>query len=202
MERVVMPVTDRISERQMRNTKSGILAIALLVMRRLILALVLVLTVVVAPVHSEDTSTTVPSQSQITETAADESTALRIFGFGDLLATFRDETDGRTFDVGQAEVDMEGELTDRLAMSLAIAYDEGSFGIGALTVDYSAWFADESRPPMLGIENVTVGGGQFDVPFGIDYHVYPSIDRKLVSSPLIVENTHDSWNDYGAYVLA
>jgi len=136
------------------------------------------------------------------EIAINESTTLEIVGFGDLLATFQDENDGRTFDIGQAEVDLESELTSRFVIALAIAYDEGSFAMGAFTADYKVWSASESTPSILGIDNVTVGGGQYDVPFGIDYHVYPSIDRKLVSSPLVVENTHDSWNDLGAYASA
>ena len=49
---------------------------------------------------------------------------------------------------------------------------------------------------------MAVGGGQYDVPFGIDWKVYPSIDRKLVSVPLVVENTHNGWNDLGGYLFA
>jgi hypothetical protein len=35
------------------------------------------------------------------------------------------------------------------------------------------------------------------VPFGLDWKVYPSVFRKLVSGPLVVERTHGFWNDYG-----
>jgi len=145
----------------------------------------------------QDTSSTEPQPAEI---AIGDSTTLEIVGFGDLLTTFQKENDGSTFDIGQAEVDLESEMTDRISVALAIAYDEGAFVIGAFIVDYTAWsLCDEATSSPLGINSVTVGGGQYDVPFGIDWHVYPSIDRKLVSSPLVVENTHDSWNDYGGY---
>ena len=169
--------------------------------RTLTTSLILVLALVTLT-NAQDTTSTVPSEPQPAEIAINESTTLQIVGFGDLLTTFQDERDGSTFDIGQAEVDLESELTDRFAIVLAIAYDEGSFAIGAFTADYNVWSASESTPLILGIENVTIGGGQYDVPFGIDYHVYPSIDRKLISSPLVVENTHDSWNDLGGYASA
>ncbi len=31
----------------------------------------------------------------------------------------------------------------------------------------------------------------------IDWNVYLSIDRNIVSGPIAVENIHDFWNDYG-----
>ena len=39
--------------------------------------------------------------------------------------------------------------------------------------------------------------GRFDVPFGLDWQVYPSIDRKLVTMPMSTELFLDSWNDLG-----
>ncbi len=41
-----------------------------------------------------------------------------------------------------------------------------------------------------------------DVPFGIDWEVLPSIDRPLVSTPLVVDATHDSSNDLGVQAYA
>lgn len=169
--------------------------------RKSITGLILILTLPTL-VNTQDTTSTVPSGPRPTEIAINGSTTLQIVGFGDLLATFQDENDGRTFDIGQAEVDLESELTNGFVIALAIAYDEGSFAIGSFTADYNVWSASESTLSILRINNVTIGGGQYDVPFGIDYHVYPSIDRKLVSSPLVVENTHDSWNDCGGYASA
>ena len=151
---------------------------------------------------AQDTTSTGQSAVKSTEILIGEKATLQISGFGDLLAIFQEENDGEMFNIGQVEVDLESELTDKFSMALAIAYDEGNFTIGAFTADYNIWSAGETTPLFLGIDDVTIGGGQFDVPFGIDYHVYPSIDRKLVSSPLVVESTHDSWTDYGGYATA
>ena len=153
-------------------------------------------------VNAQDATSTETTESRPAEIAINESTTLQIVGFGDILATFSEENDGRRFEIGQAEVDLESELTSRFSMALAIAYDEGSFTIGAFTADYEVWSASESSPSIMGVNNFSIGGGQYDVPFGIDYLVYPSIDRKLVSTPLVVENTHDSWNDIGGYAFA
>jgi len=151
---------------------------------------------------TKDTTFTETTSIKNSEITIGETTTLQIYGFGDLLANFQKENDGETFNIGQAEVDLESDLTDKFSMALAIAYDEGNFTIGAFTADYNIWSASETTPSLWGIENVTIGGGQFDVPFGIDYHVYPSIDHKLVSTPLVVESTHDSWNDLGGYATA
>jgi hypothetical protein len=146
---------------------------------------------------AQDIINTGQSAAKTVNKPTGDNSTLQISGFGDLLATFQDENRGETFNIGQAEIDLESELIDKFSMVLAIAYDEDSFTIGVFTVDYNIWQADEFSPFILGIENITIGGGRFDVPFGIDYHVYPSIDRKLVSSPLVVEYTHNSWNDVG-----
>ncbi len=140
---------------------------------------------------------------QSTKIAINNSTTVEMFGFADLLATFRNKSDGSTFDIGQAEIDLRSDFTDHFTMALAIAYGEGVFTIGAFTADYTAWsVSDEASSTPLGIKNISIGGGQYDVRFGIDWHVYASIDRKLVSTPLVVENTHNSWNDMGVYASA
>jgi len=148
----------------------------------------------------QDTTNTDSARFKPAEITIGESATLKILGFGDLTSTIQKENDGNTFGIGQAEVNLESDLTNNVSMALAIAYDESAFGIGAFTIDWIAWQqSEETSSSIVGISNLTIGGGQFDVPFGIDWHVYPSIDRKLVSTPLIVENTHDGWNDYGGY---
>lgn len=146
------------------------------------------------------TSSTNPQSTKI---AINNSTTVEIVGFADLLATFRNKSDGSTFDIGQAEIDLKSDFTDHFIMELAIAYDEGVFTIGAFTANYTAWsVSGETASTPFGIKNIAIGGGQYDVRFGIDWHVYASIDRKLVSTPLVVENTHNSWNDMGVYASA
>jgi len=75
-----------------------------------------------------------------------------------------------------------------------VAYNNetDNFELGAAELSLNL-HADENS----FITSVDFSAGQFDVPFGIDFLVYPSIDRKLVTPPLVVERTHDSWNDFG-----
>lgn len=134
------------------------------------------------------------------------STAVEISGFGDFYYEIQQEnTLGQNFEIGQVELDLETAIEDKIVISAAIAYDsrEETFGLGAFTVDFYLFGSEGGHfRPLSGIDHSGIMLGQFDVPFGIDWHVYPSIDRKLVSGPLVVENTHDFWNDYGvqAYI--
>ncbi len=143
------------------------------------------------------------AQAGSTPITIGDSMSLQITGFGDLVAKVAEENDGNTFGIGQVEIGLESDLTDAVSFALAIAYDDGAFGIGAFTIDWTAWEREEgASASFAGITNVTVGGGQFDVPFGIDWQVYPSIDRRLVSTPLVVGHTHNCWNDLGGYFSA
>ena len=112
---------------------------------------------------------------------------------------------GQDFQMGQVEVDIEANIAEKTVIGAAIAYDNETetFGLGAFTVDFHLFDSEGSHfNPVSGIDHSGVIVGQFDVPFGIDWHVYPSIDRKLVSAPIIIENTHDGWNDYGLQFYA
>ena len=46
--------------------------------------------------------------------------------------------------------------------------------------------------------DISVKAGQFDIPFGIDWRSYASVDRRMVTVPLMVDATHEGWNDLGA----
>ena len=131
----------------------------------------------------------------------DESLDLDISGFGDIyLVSYQDAGLGSDFSVGQMEVDLETTIAGKTVMAAAIAYDSETetFGLGAFTIDFHLWDSEAGHlQPINGIDHSGVLVGQFDIPFGIDWNVYPSVDRKLVSAPLAVENTHDGWNDYG-----
>ncbi|MFZ5433914.1 MAG: hypothetical protein ACOZB3_09090, partial [Calditrichota bacterium] len=81
--------------------------------------------------------------------------------------------------------------------ALGVAFDE-SFTIGVATMSYSLIrneSEDEDASPFFG--NWTATAGQFDVPFGLDYHKYASVDRLTVTQPLICEQSHGGWNDIG-----
>ncbi len=125
---------------------------------------------------------------------------IEITGFGDIYYIVQPADDGiDDFNFGQVELDVETSIQEKVFVSAAIALDPESrtFGLGAFTVDLHIFGNDGNHFRRGGLDHSGVILGLFDVPFGIDWQVYPSIDRKLVSSPLVVENTHDSWNDCG-----
>lgn len=123
-------------------------------------------------------------------------------GFFDIqYARTASDTVSDEFTYGQFEVDLSMSLTDRISAEAAIAWGDGSFELGAGFVDVHLWTTEEEHPPrgaFLSHSGLVVG--QFDVPFGIDYRVIPSPDRKLVSPPLVNQKTIDSWNDMGVQV--
>ena len=119
---------------------------------------------------------------------------LEITGFGDFLYVGSEEQ----FETGQVEVDLETTLDDRIGLSAAIAFGGESFELGAFTIDFHLFGSEGDHfRPATAVAHSGLIIGQFDVPFGLDWLVYPSIDRKLVSGPVVVENSHDFWNDYG-----
>jgi len=130
---------------------------------------------------------------------AETSNGIEISGFGDILFNISENNGtGNKFKLGQVELDIGAAAHENISIEVAIAYGEESFELGAFLVDFHV-FGTEGKHfrPAHGIKHSGIIAGQFDVPFGIDWKVYPSIDRKLISSPLAVNNTHDSWNDLG-----
>jgi hypothetical protein len=120
---------------------------------------------------------------------------LEISGFFDVIGTHQTATEDETeFGLGQAEVDIESQLSERASIAMAVAYnsDESTFELGCAELGLNVYANDETF-----VSSIDVIAGQFDVPFGIDYNVYPSIDRKLITAPLAVDHTHGGWNDFG-----
>ncbi len=130
-------------------------------------------------------------------------TALSITGFGDALYTAPRDSADVPFSIGQIELDISSALSERTRISAAVAYNgtDDTFGSGEFFVEFLLSGAGLGHfRPIRGIDHSGIIAGQFDVPFGIDWEVYASIDRKLVSVPLAVENTHHLWNDVGLQV--
>ena len=132
-------------------------------------------------------------------------TPLEITGFGDFSFASRGAGNEDNFSIGQAEIDFETAYREKVVVAAAVTNDQsaGTFGLGQLTLDFHL-FGDKSdhfrKACVIDYSGIMIG--QFDVPFGIDWQVYPSIDRKLVSGPLVVAGTHDFWNDYGVQLYA
>ncbi len=134
--------------------------------------------------------------------AQDDAPALDIWGFMDVqMAGDDDWAGGDRFLLGQAEIDAEAEIAPHTATAVALAYDPDAdaFGLGVALVEFRLWGRDDGHRFAHGwLQGSGLVVGQFDVPFGIDWMVYPSIDRKLLSGPLSVAGSHDGWNDVGA----
>ncbi|MBT3603839.1 MAG: hypothetical protein HOE48_19410 [Candidatus Latescibacteria bacterium] len=149
---------------------------------------------------------TVWAQNRAEEpTASDVVAPIGISGFGDFFIQANRQDVAQTYNVGQMEVDLETHIAEKVVIGAAVAYDGENFGLGAFTVDlHLLGSKGDHFHSNSGIMHSGIIVGQFDVPFGIDWHVYPSIDRKLVSAPLVIENTHNGWNDFGvqAYLEA
>lgn len=126
---------------------------------------------------------------------------ISISGFGDIqYASFGAKNASSVCDVGQLEIDIVTVLKNRITVSAAIAYNahDQIFGVGEFIIDFQIWGIDEDHFKHTDLfEAAGIAIGQFDVPFGIDWHVYPSIERKLISCPVAVVNTHNGWNDFG-----
>lgn len=145
-------------------------------------------------VHNLETRLQNLPQSVEAEDIQTPTSHIAISGFGDVLRILRQ---GDSFALGQVEVDIEANI-EKVVVATAIAYDGSAFGLGAFEVILPLWGNTEGHfKTVQEIFTSELSFGQFDVPFGLDYHVYPSIDRKLITSPRVVEQTHNSWNDFG-----
>jgi hypothetical protein len=129
---------------------------------------------------------------------------INLFAFGDVYYRLGDAgRDG--FAIGQAELDLEMELAAPLSVSVSVAYDSATqtFGLGGFAAD-GRWFGKDEHHLFRtqAVETSGVLVGLFDVPFGIAYLEYPSVENRLVTQPSAVEATHGGWSDLGvqAYV--
>lgn len=122
---------------------------------------------------------------------------VELFAFGDFYFAWRESgEDG--FEIGQLNLDLSQDLGAHLTASVSVSFDGEAFGVGAFTIDGRIAGQDEGH--LFHSDKIITSGllfGQFDVPFGIDYLEYPSIERPLVTGPLVIEQTHDEWNDLG-----
>jgi hypothetical protein len=129
-----------------------------------------------------------------------QNSAVEITGFADFFYEAQHGEDRPDdFNFGQVELDIETLIEEKVAISAAIAFDAETetFGLGAFTIEIPLIGTDGPHFRRGGLDHTGIIVGQFDVPFGLDWKVYPSIDRKMVTAPLIVDYTHDSWNDLG-----
>ncbi len=132
------------------------------------------------------------------------SPSVGISGFGDIYTQIgKNEVNENRMQLGQVEIDLETRIGGKIEIAAAIAYApyEETFGLGQFTVNIPL-FGEEIKHFFVSsdIKQSGIIAGLFDVPFGLDWMVYPSIDRKLISVPVVVEYTHNCWNDYGVQI--
>ncbi len=125
---------------------------------------------------------------------------INVSGHFDVQAVSRNtELGNNEFQIGQLALDLSSDLSDRVfaAMEIAYGFDE-QVDIDEAFVDWNVYRWD-GRPRVNPLATVSVGfrAGQFDVPFGLDWRSYRSVDRPLVSIPTVIANTHRGWNDLG-----
>lgn len=127
---------------------------------------------------------------------------VRIGGFADIYneRSAQSRLAGQ-YRVGQVEVGLSADLSSRVGIEAAVARDGSAPALAVLVADFRLVDSGDVQSA-LGVESLNVLVGRFDVPFGIDWHVYPSIDRLLVSGPLVVDGTHGGWNDLGVQAYA
>lgn len=136
-------------------------------------------------------SRSIKSSISISPESKKETPPIMISGFGDILRK------DKTFAIGQAEIALETNIA-QVVFVTAMAYGDEIFGLGTFEISL----------PILGrgnnhfrtaqhIVTAKLSVGQSDIPFGLDYQIYSSIARKLITTPLVVERTHNSWNDIG-----
>jgi hypothetical protein len=107
------------------------------------------------------------------------------------------QSDPTQTQIGQVELDVGRELGGHSRVDLALVQGDGQIEIGWATIAYD-WLggADQDRDGFW--QHVASTVGLMDVPFGLDYEVYSSIDRRSVTQPSVVPYTFDSWSDIGA----
>jgi len=125
---------------------------------------------------------------------------LEFTAFGDFFYRFERPGDD-DFHVGAVELDASLKLTPYVNVSTAIVFDgaDDAFGLGAFVIDCG--IAGEGDGYVFQSKHLSKSGvsfGRFDVPFGIAYLEYPSVENRLISLPQAVELTHGGWGDIGA----
>ena len=116
---------------------------------------------------------------------------INISGFMDVIGSYRSSSEDRTdFSLGQAEININRRVSDRTVLDLALAYNPDNRTVEIAGAELNILLLIQLE---RFLNSVSVTVGLFDVPFGIDYHVYSSTYRKLATMPTVVTKTHGGW---------
>ena len=112
---------------------------------------------------------------------------LEVSGFVDVLGQGQ-QGENTTLGMGPFEIDFVSEFSSKVSFEGAVVVEGDEVGLGQTLVDFKLLEEDK-----LGIQV-----GLLDMPFGIDYQVFATPDRKLVTPPLVTELMMDGgWGDVG-----
>ncbi|MCH7690140.1 MAG: hypothetical protein IIA17_03735 [candidate division Zixibacteria bacterium] len=127
---------------------------------------------------------------------AAEADDLVITGFFDVTGTYSDGNDDATnFALNRLELHFDRKFSEKSAGEVVAAYNSNASKFELAVAQFGLNLHNSNED---FVTSVTVHGGKFDVPFGIDYQVNPSPKRRLAANrPLVTLQTHGSWNDYG-----
>ncbi len=115
---------------------------------------------------------------------------LEVSGFVDFLGQGR-QGENAIFGLGPFEIDFVAEFSAKVSFEGAVVVEGEEVGLGQTLVDFK--LLEEDR---LGIQV-----GLIDMPFGIDYRVLATPDRRLVTPPLVTELMMDGgWGDIGVNI--
>ncbi len=122
-------------------------------------------------------------------------------GFFDALSIHNSpEGIAHQFMINQFELDVSYAHESHFSVGTAIAYNNETenMELAMAFVHYSFDGGPGKHPRREeAYDHSALLIGKFDMPFGLDYLSYASIDRPTVTQPLVVEKTIAGWNDIG-----
>ncbi len=124
-----------------------------------------------------------------------------ISGFFDVagVANFPDSKQSR-FLINQFELDFSYKHKSHFSVGSALAYNNetGNIELPMAFIHYSFDEGPGKHPRRVETyDHSALLIGKFDMPFGLDYLSYASIDRPTFTQPLVIEKTIAGWNDIG-----
>jgi len=115
------------------------------------------------------------------------------------IANFLDTKESK-FLINQFELDFSYSHESHFSVGSAIAYNSETenMELAMAFVHYSFDEGPGKHPRRVeGYDHSALLVGKFDIPFGLDYLSYASIDRPTITQPLVIEKTIAGWNDIG-----
>jgi hypothetical protein len=120
-----------------------------------------------------------------------EESRLKFNGFFDMSAKTRNP-EGKTFDFGSIELDIEFQYLEHFAGSGAFVWDGNNAEATVAVLDYHQF--DRRTPPRGRIfldPGFHLQGGKFDLPYALDYQYFAARDRWTVTPPLTTVTIQD-----------